>query len=134
MESASKEDYLRAMYHLMEEHETVKSVEVADYLDITKPSVSEMLKNLDKDGFIQYKKYSKIHFTQKGLNTAKNLTASHRIIESFLKDTLKINPQNIHNEAHKLEHAFSHESIEKLRILLKNPKTDPHGKPIPGFS
>ena len=133
MESTNKEDYLRAIYHLMEENQDVRSVEVADYLDITKPSVSEMLKNLYKDGFIQYKKYSKIQFTKKGLNTAKNLTASHRIIETFLKDTLKINPQNIHNEAHKLEHAFSDESIEKLRILLKNPRTDPHGKPIPKF-
>ena len=134
MESISKEDYLRAIYHLMEENPNVKSVEVADYLNVTKPSVSEMLKNLDRSGLIQYKKYSKIKLTKKGFNLAQNLTARHRIIETFLKDTLKINPQNIHNEAHKLEHSFSDESIEKISILLKNPKTDPHGKPIPKFS
>ena len=134
MESISKEDYLRAIYHLMEEHQDVRSVEVADYLNIKKPSVSEMLKNLDRDGFIQYKKYSKIKLTKKGFNEAKNLTARHRIIEAFLKDKLKLDPQKIHNEAHKLEHSFSDEAIEKLRKLLKNPKTDPHGKPIPKFS
>ena len=134
MESISREDYLRTIYYLMEKNLDVRSIEVADYLNIKKPSVSEMLKNLDKDGLIEYKKYSKIKLTRKGFNIAQNLTVRHRIIETFLKDTLKLNPQKIHYEAHKLEHAFSDESIEKLRKLLKNPKTDPHGKPIPNFS
>ena len=131
MESISREDYLRAIYHLMEEKDRVRSVEVADYLDVSKPSVSEMLKNLDADGLIQYKKYSKISLTKKGLNLAKNLTARHRIIEAFLKDMLKISPQRIHVEANKLEHAFSDESIGKMGKLLGNPRKDPHGKPIP---
>jgi|TARA_Y100000310_G_C20692873_1_gene823504 DtxR family Mn-dependent transcriptional regulator len=134
MNSAHKEDYLRIIYYLLEKNQEAKSVDVAEYLNVTKPSVSEMLRNLDKDGLIQYKKYSKIKLTNKGFNLARNLTARHRIIESFLKDTLKINPQKIHYEANKLEHAFSDESIMKLSKLLKNPKTDPHGKPIPTFS
>src|SRR3989338_2359447 len=132
MESISREDYLRAMYHLMEEKYEVRSVEVADYLNVSKPSVSEMLKNLNADGLIQYKKYSKINLTKKGFNLAKNLTARHRIIEAFLKDMLKISPKSIHGEAHRLEHAFSQESIDKMKKLLNNPKKDPHGKPIPG--
>ena len=131
MESISREDYLRAMYHLIEENEEVKSVEVADYLGVSKPSVSEMLKNLDADGLIQYKKYSKINLTKNGFKAAKNLTARHRIIEAFLKDMLKINPQKIHEEAHRLEHAFSDESIGKMGKILGNPRKDPHGKPIP---
>jgi len=131
MESISREDYLRAIYHLMEEKEEVRSVEVADYLNVSKPSVSEMLKNLNADGLIQYKKYSKINLTKKGFNLAKNLTARHRIIEAFLKDMLKINPQKIHEEAHRLEHAFSDESIGKMGKILGNPRKDPHGKPIP---
>lgn len=133
MGSVNKEDYLRAIYHLMEEKEHVRSVDVSSYLNVTKPSVSEMLRNLDKDGFIEYKKYSKIKLTRRGLNMSQNLTARHRIIETFLKDTLKINPQKIHIEAHQLEHAFSDESIGKLSRLLKNPKFDPHGKPIPNL-
>ena len=131
MESISREDYLRAVYHLMEEKEEVRSVEVADYLNVSKPSVSEMLKNLDADGLIQYKKYSKINLTKNGFKAAKNLTARHRIIEAFLKDMLKINPQKIHEEAHRLEHAFSDESVVKMGKLLGNPRKDPHGKPIP---
>src|SRR3989338_247820 len=134
MESASREYYLSAIYHLMEEKNEVKSVEVADYLEVSKPSVSEMLKTLNADGLIDYKRYSRVKFTKKGLNAAKGLTARHRIIESFLKDVLKISPKSIHDEAHRLEHAFSDESIERMRKLLNNPKTDPHGKPIPRIS
>ena len=131
MESASREDYLRAVYHLMEENNEVRSVDLADYLNVTKPSVSEMLKELSKEGLIEYKKYSKVKLTGKGHKIARNLTSKHRIIERFLKDMLKINKKKVHDEAHRLEHAFSDDSIGKLRKLLGNPKQDPHGKPIP---
>lgn len=134
MESTSKEDYLRGIYHLMEENQDVKSIELADYLSVTKPSVSEMLQELDKEGLIEHKKYSKLKFTSRGRKIAKKLTSKHRIIETFLKSTLRINSKNIHDEAHRLEHAFSDEAIGKLKKLLGNPKEDPHGKPIPNFS
>ena len=131
MESASKEDYLRGIYHLMEEDGSVKSVDLADYLNVKKPSVSEMLKELDKEGLVEYKKYSKVKFTGKGQKIAQNITSKHRIIERFLKDMLKINKKKVHEEAHRLEHAFSDQSIDRLRRILGNPKHDPHGKPIP---
>src|SRR3989338_11486849 len=131
MESASREDYLRAVYHLMEENNEVGSIDLADYLNVTKPSVSEMLRELSKEGLIGYKKYSKVKLTGKGHKIARNLTSKHRIIERFLKDMLKIDKKKIHDEAHRLEHAFSDDSIGKLRKLLGNPKQDPHGKPIP---
>ena len=134
MESANKEDYLRGIYHLMEDDPYVKSVDLADYLNITKPSVSEMLQQLNREGLVEYKKYSKLKFTSKGKKIAQKLTFKHRIIESFLKNMLRINSEGIHEEAHKLEHAFSDEAIEKLRRLLGNPQEDPHGKPIPNFS
>ena len=131
MESVSKEDYLRAAYHLAEEKNEVRSVDLADYLNVTKPSVSEMLKGLSKEGLIQYKRYSKVKLTVRGHKIAQNLTSKHRIIERFLKDMLKINKKKVHEEAHRLEHAFSDESINRLRKVLGNPKYDPHGKPIP---
>ena len=134
MESASREDYLRGMYHLMEEEGSVRSVDLADYLNVTKPSVSEMLKELGNEGLIEHKKYSKVRLTGKGHKIARNLTSKHRLIEKFLKDMLKIDTKKIHEEAHRLEHAFSDESISRLSRLLGNPKTDPHGKPIPRVS
>ncbi len=131
MFTANREDYLRALYILEEEKHELKSIDLACYLNISKPSVSEMIAELDKGGFISHRKYSKLRFTVKGRRIAKKLTSKHRLIELFLKNILKIKPKNLHQEAHRLEHAFSDESISKLRKFLGNPKKDPHGKPIP---
>ena len=131
MFTAHKEDYLRGLYILEEEKGKIKSIDLARYLNVSKPSVSEMVQELNKEGLISYKKYSKLKFTPKGRNIAKKLTSKHRLIELFLKNILKIESKHIHKEAHRLEHAFSDESIAKLRKMLGNPKKDPHGKPIP---
>ena len=131
MFTANREDYLRGIYLLEEEKGEIKSIDLANYLKVSKPSVSEMMQELDKEGLVSYKKYSKIHFTSKGKIIAKKLTSKHRLIELFLKKVLKIDTKNIHTEAHRLEHAFSDESMGKLRRLLGNPKKDPHGKLIP---
>src|SRR3989338_11325922 len=131
MFTANKEDYLRGLYILEEEKGEIKSIDLAHYLNVSKPSVSEMVQELNKEGLILYKKYSKLKFTPKGKRIAQKLTSKHRLIELFLKNVLNIKSKNVHQEAHRLEHAFSDESIGKIRKLLHNPKKDPHGKPIP---
>ena len=131
MFTASREDYLRGLYILEEEKGEIKSIDLARYLNVSKPSVSEMLRNLNKEGVVLYRKYSKIKFTGKGKKIAEKLTSKHRLIELFLKNILKMKSTNVHEEAHRLEHAFSDESIGKIRKILGNPKKDPHGKPIP---
>jgi len=131
MFTAHREDYLRGLYILEEKKDEIKSIDLAHYLNVSKPSVSEMIKELDEEGLVFHKKYSKLKFTPKGRRIAQKLTSKHRLIELFLKNVLKIDSKNVHQEAHRLEHAFSDESIEKLRKLLGNPKKDPHGKPIP---
>ena len=131
MFTANREDYLRGLYILEEEKGNIKSIDLAHYLNVSKPSVSEMVQELNREGFISYKKYSKLKFTAKGKRIAKKLTSKHRLIELFLKNVLKIDKKNIHEEAHRLEHAFSDDSINRIKKLLGNPKKDPHGKPIP---
>ena len=131
MMTVNREDYLRALYILEEKKSELRATDLAEYLNVSKPSVSEMVKELDKEGLVSYKKYSKLKFTPKGRKIALKLTTKHRLIELFLRDVLKINPKNLHQEAERLEHAFSDESIEKLRGLLGNPKEDPHGELIP---
>ena len=131
MFTANKEDYLRGLYILEEEKGEIKSIDLAHYLNVSKPSVSEMVQELNKEGLVSYKKYSRLKFTSKGKKIAQKLTSKHRLIELFLKNILKIDSKNVHQEAHRLEHAFSDQSISKIRKLLGNPKKDPHGKPIP---
>ena len=127
----SQEDYLRAIYDIAEKKEQVNSIDIVKYLKVSKPSVSEMIKKMAEQGLIKAKPYSTIAFTLKGRKLATKLTYKHRVIEVFLKDVLKCRHQNIHQEAHQLEHAFSDKVIRKLGKYLKNPKISPHGHKIP---
>lgn len=135
MNSASKEDYLRTVYYLHEKldckEKGVRSVDIAKNLNITRPSVSAMLKKLAKSSHIKYKPYSNIFFTGKGLKEAKRVMRNHRVIEVFLKKILKYDLSKVHEEAHRLEHAFSEESIKRLDEFLNHPTRSPYGYEIP---
>lgn len=129
--TSTKEDYLRSIYYLEQKHgRSPKASEIAQYLDLGKSTVSERLQALSKQKFISYSRYGSITLEPSGREIAEALTTKHRIIEVFLHQILKRPITELHEEAHKLEHAFSDESIEALKTLLGNPKTDPHGKPI----
>ena len=131
----TKEDYLRAIYHLREEKDNdiagISSVDLCDYLNLSKSSVSEMLRKLMRERLIKPVHYGKINLTKKGISEARTVTRKHRIIEVFLLSILKIKSKKIHDEAHSLEHAFSNDSINAIGKLIKNIKNCPHGKPIP---
>jgi len=131
MVSQNKEDYLRAFYILEEREKVINVTNISSYLKISKPSVSQMIKILSKDKFLNYIKYGELKLTKKGKDFSRKLTIKHRIIETFLRDILKLNLKEIHNEADKLEHAMSDETVFKLKKLLRNPGCDPHGKKIP---
>ncbi|MFH2028911.1 MAG: metal-dependent transcriptional regulator [Nanoarchaeota archaeon] len=131
--SISKEDYLRTVYALDEktDEKGIKAVDVAKELKVSKPSVSEMVKKLCDNGFLDAEPYSKIRLTKKGRKEAERVMHNHRVIEVFLKRILEYDIDKVHEEAHRLEHAFSQESIERLDRFLENPKVSPSGKEIP---
>jgi len=131
MKRQNKEDYLRAMHSIWNrENKIITSVDIADYLNISKPAVSKMLRKMQEDGLVKIELYSKVKFSAKGLKEARKITSKHRIIEVFLARILRVNPKQIHQEAHILEHSFSDEVLKKLNKFLKNPKFCPHGKKI----
>ena len=131
MTQQNQEDYLITMYRLWEKSQEIRSVDIANKLKIAKASVSEMLNKLSQRKYIIKTPYSNIKFTSKGRILAKKLTFKHRVIEVFLKDVLECKQRNIHQEAHKLEHAFSDQAIKKLAKLLKNHNNCPDGDKIP---
>ena len=127
----SKEDYIRAIYHLSEESEgKVRSIDLAKYLSISKASVSEMLSKLSKHKLISIKPYGPLKLTKKGFIEGKQLTYKHRIIELFLSRILGLKLSQVHNEANKIEHALSDLAVKKMSLIMKNPAYCPHGKPI----
>jgi len=126
MKNKSREDYLRTIYSIYEKQEDkpqgVKSIDIANSLGISKPSVSVMIKKLTKRGFLKAEPYSNIFLTKRGLNEAKKLVHKYEVIELFLRKILRYDNKKINNEAHKLEHAFSEESIKRLNKFLSNKK------------
>ena len=91
--------------------------------DAARSSVANVEEGYKRSTTAEYIRF--IGFSQGSLEEVKG------DIERFLQDMLRVNAKKIHEEAHRLEHAFSDESINRLRKVLGNPKYDPHGKPIP---
>lgn len=115
------EMYLKAILQLEDRTEgLVKPIDVSKYLNISKPSVSEMLKKLDSQGYIRYESYKDIKLTPKGLKEAKRVNHKYLVIKSFLTDVLEVevDDKKVHNEACKLEHEFSDKTIEILAKKL----------------
>lgn len=128
----TKEDYLRAIYRLLEDGaEEVRAVDLARQLKLSKSTVSERLQELVSQKLIHSPKYGAVTFTKKGKSIAENLTRKHRLIEVFLTKVLHMKESEVHAEAHALEHALSDNVAARLEVLLGSPATDPHGKRIP---
>jgi DtxR family transcriptional regulator, Mn-dependent transcriptional regulator len=129
--SPAREDYVRAIYLLQEAGETPGIIEIAKRLNLSKSTVSERIKELTEDGLTISKPYSSISLTARGAAIGRDMTYRHRLIEVFLHQTLKLPKELIHDEAERLEHAFSDEAIRLLDCFLKHPTYDPHGSPLP---
>ena len=129
MLSATREDYIRAIY-LLSFKSPAGVTDIADRLSLSKSTVSERIQDLVDDGLVETEPYSGVSLTTKGQEVAKVLTYKHRIIEVFLHETLGMDADKVHHEAEKLEHACSDEVIKKLAKLLKDPTSDPHGTKI----
>lgn len=133
MITQTQEDYLRAIYILKEKGEKYPSVsEIAKHLNLSRSTVWERLQTLSKRNLIKKGIQSSVRLTEKGNNLARKLTWKHRVIEVFLHDFLGLESKQVHEEAHKLEHAFSDELIERLSQKLNNPQICPHGSKILG--
>lgn len=129
MITATKEDYLRAIY-LLSLEAPASVTDIAARLQLSKSTVSERVKVLVEDGFVSSLPYGAVTLTDTGKQAASVLTYKHRLIEVFLHNVLKIPADQVHNEAEKLEHACSDEVIKRLAVFLNHPPTDPHGTEI----
>lgn len=132
MTQRTTQDYLKTVYNLSKNGDLVTTTEISQKLDIAPASVTEMLKKLSDEGYVQYSPYKGSTLTDKGLQEAKKITRKHRLLETFLSDVLHIGKDKVHSEACQMEHALSDEAEESLCRLLKHPDKCPDdGKPIP---
>lgn len=131
MNSQSEEDYLKAIYHLEMDYDSISTNSVADYLNMKPSSITDMLKKLADKKYINYQKYKGSSLTRKGKLIALSIIRKHRLWETFLVEKLGFGWDQVHLIAEQLEHIKSEELIENLDDFLGNPKYDPHGDPIP---
>jgi DtxR family Mn-dependent transcriptional regulator len=100
-------------------------------LNVSNAAVTDMLKKLSNEGYINYEPYKGINLTQDGEVYAKNMVRRHRIWEVFLNQIVGLPWDKVHDEAHRLEHSSSDYLINKMEEMLDFPEYDPHGDPIP---
>lgn len=132
MASKSIEDYLKALYVLSKNGNTVSTTEISEHFKIAPASVTEMLKKLANKGFVKYSPYHGSTLTKKGFLVAQKMTRKHRLLERFLCDVLRIKEAEVHAQACAMEHSLSDEAEESLCRFLKHPDMCPdEGKVIP---
>ena len=102
---------------------------LAEYLNISPASVSEMIKKLSNENYLILEGRN-INLTKKGSDIAVNIIRKHRVWEVFLVEKLGYDTDEIHEEAEVLEHVTSDKLLQKLEKFLFYPKECPHGSPI----
>ncbi|MFW6196289.1 MAG: metal-dependent transcriptional regulator [Thermoplasmatota archaeon] len=112
-----EEEYLEAIYDIVDEKGYAKVSDVAKELDLGLSAVTEMFQKLDEKGYINYKKYSGVTLTEKGKGVAKSLLNSHKIWEDFFVK-IGIDRDTADEEACKIEHVVSPEITEKVDELI----------------
>lgn len=131
MRNISIEDYLSAIYKYRDENGSIKPNLIAEKLGISNAAVTDMLRKLSREKYVNYEKYRSITLTEKGKTYARNMVRRHRIWEVFLNQVVGMPWDKVHDEAHRLEHSSSDELIDRMEEMLEFPEYDPHGDPIP---
>ena len=130
--SPAVEDYLKAIYRLQTETGgPVTTNALGGWLGVTAGSASGMLKKLDDLRLIVYVPYRGVRLNEAGWQAALGVVRRHRLLEAFLAQTLGLSWDKVHDEAEALEHALSPGLCEVIAARLGDPRTDPHGDPIP---
>jgi DtxR family Mn-dependent transcriptional regulator len=126
------EDYLKAIYVLQhEEGAPVGTSAIAEYLDVTAPTVTSMLDSLSERGLVEREKYKGAELTEEGETVALEVIRHHRLLEAYLAEHLDYAWSEVHEEADALEHHISEEFERRVAEVLNDPAVDPHGDPIP---
>lgn len=131
MTSASVQNYLKAIYQLQEDNETVTTTALAGHLEISAASATNMIKKLARLKLVRHSPYHGVELTKAGEKMALEVLRHHRLIELFLAEALGVPWEEVHAEAEKIEHVISEDLEDRIANFLGDPSHDPHGDPIP---
>ena len=132
MITRSEENYIKAILSInLEKNSIVSTNEIANTLDTSAASVTEMIKKLQEKKLVIYEKYKGVKLSKAGRIKAIEILRKHRLWETFLVNNLDFSWGEVHDVAEQLEHIKSEKLTDKLDHFLNYPKFDPHGEPIP---
>jgi DtxR family transcriptional regulator, Mn-dependent transcriptional regulator len=128
--TVAEEEYLQALFWLQEAQLPLTAANVARAMQLSPPTVHEMVGRLERDGYVSRAADKSLAFTAEGREHAEAIVKRHRLIERFLTDVLGIPWDEVHEEAERLEHAMSPVLEERMMAAIGDAKTCPHGHPI----
>ena len=131
MISLTEENYLKAIFHLRNDDNTVTVNELSKFLNVKMPSVNNMMKKFAQKNWVIYETYKPLKVTAEGKKQAALIVRKHRLTEMFLVEKMNFGWENVHEIAEQLEHVHSDLFFDKMDEILHYPKFDPHGEPIP---
>src|SRR5947208_240429 len=128
--TVAEEEYLQTIYWLKEANLPITGANIARAMQLSAPTVHEMVGRLEQDGYVKRNEDKSLEFTTSGHDHAYAVVRRHRLIERFLTDVLGIPWHEVHEEAERLEHAMSPVLEERMLAAIGDAKTCPHGHPI----
>jgi DtxR family Mn-dependent transcriptional regulator len=131
MTSPAVENYIKTIYQLQSEAQTVTTSALADALEVSPASSTNMVKKLAALKLVRHSPYRGVELTKAGEKLALEVIRHHRLVELFLAEALGVSWDRVHAEAEKIEHVISEDLEARIAAKLGNPEVDPHGDPIP---
>ena len=128
--TVAEEEYLESLFWLFEAGLPMTGANLARAMQLSAPTVHEMLGRLERDDYIARNAERMITFTDSGRDHAESIVSRHRMIERFLTDVVGVPWDEVHEEAEKLEHAMTPRFEAYVRAAVGDARTCPHGHPI----
>jgi DtxR family Mn-dependent transcriptional regulator len=126
------EDYLGAIYTMERDGETVIGARLSEWLEVSPPTVTATVKRMIRDGWVTMDRRKEIHLTSSGRQAAVSVLRRHMLSELLLAHHLGVPWSRVHQEADEMEHIISRDTMERMQDRLEDPRTCPHGNPLPG--
>ena len=128
--TVAEQEYLEIIFWIEEAGLPMTGANIARAMQLSPPTVHEMVGRLIADGYIERNADKSLAFTEAGRDHASYIVRRHRMIERFLTDVLGIPWDEVHEEAERIEHAMSPVLEERMRAAIGDATTCPHGHPI----
>jgi DtxR family transcriptional regulator, Mn-dependent transcriptional regulator len=125
--TVAEEEYLQMLFWLYEAGLPMTGANLARAMQLSAPTVHEMLGRLERDGYVTRGEDRVVAFTEHGRTHAEEITSRHRLIERFLTDVVGVPWDDVHEEAERMEHAMSPRFEAYVRSAVGDASTCPHG-------